>query len=119
MKTAISLLMTGLLLSLFPLLAIEESGSWWAKAEKEAKDNGYSVLRLSQVKSLLNGTREVLLLDVRPHYEYAMGHLPNAVNMEFHLGDQLKLDPGRKAAYKKLLGPDKHKKVLIYCRSYT
>ena len=119
MKTVVSLLITGLMLSLLPLFAVEESGSWWQKAEKEAKDNGYTVLKLSQVKSLLNGTREVLLLDVRPHYEFAMWHLPNAVNMEFHLGDRMKLDSHRKAAYRKLLGADKHRKVLIYCRSYT
>lgn len=119
MKTVVLLSITGLMLSLLPLFAVEESGTWWEKAAKEAKEDGYTVIKMSQVKTLLNSTREVLLLDVRPHYEYAMGHIPNAVNMEFHLGDRMKLEPERKATYKKLLGPDKHKKVLIYCRSYT
>lgn len=119
MKTAASLFIAGLMLSLLPLFAVEESGTWWENAAKEAKEDGYTVMKMSQAKTLLNGNHEVLLIDVRPHYEFAMGHLPNAVNLEFHLGDRMKLDQERRAAYEKLLGPDKHKKVLIYCRSYT
>jgi len=92
---------------------------WWLQAEQEAKSNGYDILSVKQVKALCDSGVDLLLLDVRPDYEYHLGHLPGAINLEFHLGDRFKLAPERKEKLLNILGPDKSRQIIIYCRSYS
>ena len=98
--------------------AAKEPPGWWGQAEMEASQYGYKLLSVHDMETLLNSDSPMLLLDVRPDYEYKTKHLPNAVNLEFHLGDRSKLSPEKEKALRKILGPDLERKVVIYCRSY-
>ena len=97
----------------------ERKSNWWLLAEQEAKTEGYTLLTVNEVKALYDSGRPFLILDVRPGYEYQMGHLLQAINLEFHLGDRLKLSPERMEKLLNILGPDKSRQIVIYCRSYS
>ena len=101
------------------LTAVEESGSWWLNAQKEADRSGFKILNLAETKKQIALEDNLLLVDVRPSYEFEAGHLPGAVNLEFDLGDRARLTPKRRALFIKLLGADQDRKILVYCRSYT
>ena len=83
-----------------------------------AADNGYGLLDAKGLNAMLDRGEKFLLLDVRPDYEYDEGHIPGALNLEFHLGDRSSLKPAKAKALADILGPDKRRKVVIYCRSF-
>lgn len=91
---------------------------WWEQAEAEAIRVGYALITLDELKSMYEADKPFLILDARPDYEYKRGHLPKAANLEFHLGERLTLDPAKRKEFEKLLGPDKDRTIIIYCRSF-
>ncbi len=91
--------------------------AWWADARAEAARDGYGLVDDQELESLRRDPR-VLILDVRPDYEFARGHMPGAVNMEFHLGDERELPPDRARRLVGLLGPERGRTLVVYCRSY-
>ena len=103
---------------LFPLTctAGQVRPVWWAKAAQEAARYGYAVADQIDLERVLADPTAVVL-DVRADYEYAAGHLPGAKNLEFHMGDGYRLAPDKRRALLALLGPDKDRTLLIYCRS--
>ena len=101
------------------LVAGQKKSTWWVQAEKEATAEGYALLTVESVKALYETRKPILILDVRPDYEYRMGHLPQAVNLEFHLGDRTRLTAERKEKLLNILGQDKDQQIVIYCRSYS
>ncbi|NIR14240.1 MAG: rhodanese-like domain-containing protein, partial [Desulfobacterales bacterium] len=68
--------------------------------------------------SLYQSGKDFKILDVRPDYEYERAHLPQAANLEFHLGERLTLDPAKRKEFEKLLGSNKDRTIVIYCRSF-
>lgn len=120
----LALLLSGLCLPGAPFLnearsAGSKKPTWWIEAEKDAAAEGYGLLTVDEMKILYDSGKPALIMDVRPDYEYSMGRLPQAVNLEFHLGDRIKLAPERKERLLKILGPDKTRRIVIYCRSYS
>jgi len=91
---------------------------WWEQVEDNARKSGYSLINYAELKSLYDSKADFVLLDARPDYEFRWGHLPGAVNMEFHPGDRSKLDPEKAKALEELLGKDKKRLVVVYCRSF-
>ncbi|EMG35849.1 Rhodanese-related sulfurtransferase [Desulfocurvibacter africanus PCS] len=91
--------------------------AWWADAQAQASNDGYVLVDDGEMEALRREGR-ALLMDVRPDYEFAMGHVPNAINMEFHLGDQHELPMSRAKRLAELLGPDHGRTIVIYCRSF-
>ncbi len=91
---------------------------WWEQAEAEAEREGYDLIALDDLQGLYDSDKDFLIVDVRPDYEYKSGHLPNAANIEFHLGERLALDDLKRKAFEDLLGPDKNRTIVIYCRSF-
>ncbi len=91
---------------------------WWEQAQTQAQAEGYQLLDDQGLEGLLTAKRDLVLLDVRPDYEFSAGHIPGAVNLEFHLGDRLKLEPGKAAKLAELVGPDKKRLLVVYCRSF-
>ncbi len=85
---------------------------------EEAQRDGYCLVTLDDLKRLYDSREPFLILDTRAEYEYNDGHLPDAVNLEFDPGDRLRLRPEKKSTFLKLLGPDKSRKIIIYCRSF-
>jgi rhodanese-related sulfurtransferase len=95
-----------------------ENPVWWPKALTTAEKEGYALTTPEHVQALQDPDQDLLILDVRPDYEYGSGHIPGAVNFEIHLGDRLEMKPERKEAFKNILGPDHHRMIVIYCRSF-
>jgi phage shock protein E len=91
---------------------------WWGQASLNAQKDGYRLITPNELQALRSNGGDFLLLDVRPGYEYCQGHLPNAINMEFDLGDRLSLSNIKKSDLVKTLGPDKNRLIVIYCRSF-
>ena len=89
---------------------------WWAQAVQEADRYGYAVADRIDLERIL-ADPDALVLDVRADYEYAAGHLPGSKNLEFHMGDGYSLAPDKRRALLAMLGPDKDRTLLIYCRS--
>jgi rhodanese-related sulfurtransferase len=89
---------------------------WWPGAVRDANRYGYEVADHADLVRILD-TSGGTILDVRPDYEYAAGHLPGAKNLEFHMGDGYSLTPDKRRALLEVLGPDRDQLVIIYCRS--
>jgi 3-mercaptopyruvate sulfurtransferase SseA len=115
--TLISLI---LLVSLFfaRISLAEEKPIWWEQAELEAESEGYLLITPEELKGMNESGKPFLIVDVRPDYEYKRGHIVNAMNLEFHLGERLTLDPAKQRAFETLLGSDKDRTIVIYCRSF-
>ena len=96
----------------------EEQPLWWEQAEAEARREGYDLITLDELESLYQSGKDFKILDVRPDYEYERAHLPQAANLEFHLGERLTLEPGKRKEFEALLGPNKDRTIVIYCRSF-
>ena len=116
--------LTGILLTLAflmggggPVLA-GSSPSWWSQVQKLAQEGGYRLITPDELQSLFDNREDFLLLDARPAYEFDEGRLPGAVNYEFHPGDRAGLSPDRLAAFEGVLGPDRDRRIVIYCRNF-
>jgi rhodanese-related sulfurtransferase len=96
-----------------------EEPSWLGQARDEAKQDGYELISALELKALYDAGKDFAIIDVRPGYEYREGHLPHAKNLEFDLGDRLELKPEKQAALIELLGPDKRRMIVFYCRSFA
>jgi len=100
------------------LSAHDDLPEWWPQVAAEANREGYQLISVNAVKKLYETGESFRLIDVRPAYEYADGHLQYATNLEFHMGDQLMLTSEKKNAFMGVLGQDPNGLIIIYCRSY-
>jgi phage shock protein E len=96
-----------------------EQPAWFQQARDEAGQDGYELITAPELKALYDAGKDFTIIDVRPEYEYRDGHLSQARSLEFDLGDKLQLTPEKKAAFVELLGPDKQRMIVIYCRSFA
>ena len=91
---------------------------WWPSALAEAQKDGYALITPQEIQNLYASGNEFSMVDVRPDYEFKTGHLPGAKNFEIDLGDRLDLKLQKADAFKKVLGTDKNRGIVIYCRSF-
>ena len=91
---------------------------WWSSALAEAQKDGYTLTTPEEIQSQYTSSTNTIILDVRPDYEFKAGHLPGAKNFEIDLGDRLELKPQKAEAFKHVLGTDKNREIVIYCRSF-
>lgn len=96
----------------------DETEVWWESARAEADRDGYRLLDDDGLRKLLDARADMVLLDARADYEFEAGHIPGAVNLEFDLGDDIELSPDKRQALRDLIGPDKDRMVVVYCRSF-
>ncbi len=71
------------------------------------QNTGYSLIEPAAFSEKIKSTTDITLLDVRTPEEYVVGHLPNAINIDW-TGDQFN------ATTEKI---DKTKPVFVYCMS--
>ena len=91
---------------------------WWPSALAEAQKDGYALTTPQEIQALYASRNNYLIVDVRPDYEFKTGHLPEAKSFEIDLGDRLDLKPQKADAFRKVLGTDKNRLIVIYCRSF-
>lgn len=104
----------------FTAQAISHDQSAWLKQAKEdAKKDGYSLITASELKIMYETGKAFKIVDTRNLYEYRKGHLPNALYLELDLGDRLELKPEKEKILKTLLGPDKQRVIVFYCRNFA
>ena len=96
-----------------------EDLAWLQQARDEAKQDGYELITAPELKALYESGKDFTIIDVRPEYEYRDAHLSNAKSLEFDLGDRLELKLVKQEAFINLLGPDKQRTIVIYCRSFA
>jgi rhodanese-related sulfurtransferase len=108
-----------LVLGLLTSAGSREEPSWLQQARDEAKNDGTELISAPELKALYESGKEFTIIDVRPEYEYRDGHLPQAKGLEFDLGDKLELKPEKQEALIRLLGPDKQRLIVFYCRSFA
>jgi 3-mercaptopyruvate sulfurtransferase SseA len=96
----------------------QDTPVWWPSAIAEAQNNGYALTTPDEIQALYASSDNYLIVDVRPDYEFKAGHLPGAKNFEIDLGDRLGLKPQKAGAFEKVLGLDKNRVIIIYCRSF-
>ena len=96
----------------------QDTPVWWPSALAEAQKDGYALTTPDEIQALYASSDNYLIVDVRPDYEFKAGHLPGAKNFEIDLGDRLGLKPQKADAFEKVLGADKNRAIVIYCRSF-
>jgi rhodanese-related sulfurtransferase len=114
-----SLLAVMVLAAAIPSMAAAgETPVWWPDVVREGERKGYRVVNLKELAALSQAEEDLLLIDARPPYEYRAGHIPGAANLEFHPGDKVRFSAEKRTELKNLIGPDKDRPVVIYCRSF-
>ncbi|QJB55950.1 rhodanese-like domain-containing protein [Pseudodesulfovibrio sp. zrk46] len=103
---------------LTPTAHADDAEIWWGSAVKDAEEDGYKLIDTKELAALLKADSDVLILDVRADYEHEAGRLPGASNLEFDLGDRIDLPEDKRKAFIELVGPDKKRQLVIYCRSF-
>ena len=106
------------LVTISPVLSAGDKPVWWDRAEKIALRSGYRLIMPDVLEALYDSEKDFLVLDVRTKYEYIAGHLPGAAHMEFGLSDRSQITAQKKKRFVELLGPDKNRFIVIYCRNY-
>jgi 3-mercaptopyruvate sulfurtransferase SseA len=120
-KTSVRFLLLFIALSGFTASSAQtgEKPGWWSRAQAQAVRDGYRLVDIDEIRVLYDSGKDFLILDVRPEYEYRDGHLPKAIPFEFDLGDRSNIGSVKREAFEKLLGHDKDRDIIIYCRSYS
>jgi rhodanese-related sulfurtransferase len=83
---------------------------------KEIARGGYKIVSTEELKGWIDQKKDMIIVDTMPFEDsYKKQHIPGAVQMEFPIPEMTALDDQKKAAFEKLLGPDKDKLIVIYC----
>ena len=111
----------------FGLTGVGVAGWGWGSKEldtektavnltKEVMKGGYKIVTIEELKGWLDQKKAVLIVDTMPYEDsYKKQHVPGAVQLEFPKEEVTKLDDKTKAAFEKMLGPDKGRLIVIYC----
>lgn len=121
-------LLAALLLISTPALSFDNKFEKEVKAEaqavkllREVQRGGYEIITTPELKKLLEGCDNVLVIDTMPYEDsYKKAHVPGAEQFLFPIPDMETWDTNETAGktqadFEKLLGPDKNKTIVIYC----
>lgn len=91
------------------------------KLLREVQRGGYDVLTTEELQQAVESGEDLLIIDTMPYEaSYKKNHIPGAKQFLFPIPDMLEWDAketdGKSIAdYEVLLGPDKNKKIVVYC----
>ena len=91
------------------------------KLTREVVKGGYNVITTEELQAVLKAGENVVLVDTMPYEDsYKKGHIPTAKQFLFPIPDMnewdvKETDSKNQEDYQKLLGPDKNKKIIVYC----
>ena len=81
----------------------------------EAKKGGYQLITPEELeKEYLKDSAAFLLVDTRQEWAYQMQHIKGASHIDFTPTWWNQYSPVTRSEMKKLLGPDKNKKIVFY-----
>ena len=85
------------------------------KIVTEAKKGGYQLITPEELKKeYLKDPTAFLLVDTRQEWSYQMQHIKGALHIDFAPTWWNQYSPMMRSEMKKLLGPDKNKKIIFY-----
>jgi len=83
---------------------------------KEVIKGGYKIVTTEELKSWIDQKKNMLIVDTMPYEDsYKKQHIPGAIQFEFPKEEVSNLDDKTKAAFEKILGPNKDRLIVIYC----
>ena len=91
------------------------------KLTREVVKGGYNVITTEELQAVIKAGENVVLIDTMPYEDsYKKGHIPSAKQFLFPIPDMnawdvKETDGKSQEDYQKLLGPDKDKKIIVYC----
>lgn len=97
----------------------KETGA--VKLVREVMKGGYDIITTAELNALLKGQEKVVVIDTMPYdASYKKGHVPSAKQFLFPIPYMSEWDSKETAGqsqdeFLELLGPDKEKKIIIYC----
>lgn len=102
-------------------VATEHAAVIAAKLTLQTLEGGYKLVDGPTLKKWMDDGKDMVIVDTMPYdSSYAKGHLPGAKQMLFPIPTMEKWDDSETAGkskddFRKLLGDDKDKLVVIYC----
>lgn len=83
---------------------------------REVVRGGYKIVSTEELKAWIDSKKNMLIVDTMPYEDsYKKQHVPSAVQFEFPKEEVTNLDDKTKAAFEKVLGPNKDRVIVIYC----
>lgn len=82
----------------------------------EVARGGYKVVTTEELKKWMDQKKDMLIVDTMPFEDsYKKQHIPAAVNFVLPIPEMTQMDEKTKAAFEKLLGPNKDRLIVFYC----
>ncbi len=91
------------------------------KLLREVQRGGYDVITTEELHSAIEAGEDLLIIDTMPYEDsYKKNHIPDAKQFLFPIPEMVEWNTeeteGKSIAdYESLLGPDKNKKIVVYC----
>ncbi len=91
------------------------------KLAREVQQGGYGIITTAELKEMIDAKKDILIVDTMPLEEsYQKNHIPGAKQFLFPIEemadwDTQQTDTKTLEDYKKLLGTDMNKTIVIYC----
>jgi rhodanese-related sulfurtransferase len=86
------------------------------KFAREVIKGEYDIVSTEELKGWLDQKKNMLIVDTMPYEDsYKKQHIPGAMQFELPIPEMTEMDENTKAAFIKLLGPDKDRLVVVYC----
>lgn len=90
------------------------------KIAGEVASGGYKLISVKELKDMIDAKEDFVLIDAHPKVEFDLAYIDGATNTGFksnHVGkwEEDAEDGLTQEAYKKALGTDLSKKIVIYC----
>jgi len=86
------------------------------KFAREVIRGGYGIVSTDELKGWLDQKKDMLIVDTMPYEDsYKKQHIPGALQLELPIPEMQEMDDQTRAAYVKLLGPDKDRLIVFYC----
>ncbi|EKD37131.1 MAG: rhodanese protein [uncultured bacterium] len=97
----------------------KEAGA--VKLVREVMNGGYDMITTEELQAVIKAGGDVVIVDTMPYEDsYRKGHIPGARQFLFPISDMKEWDSKEtdgksQEDYARLLGPDKNKKIIVYC----
>lgn len=102
--------------SLLPETTIEALG---LKLANEVQQGGYKLVSVADLKKMIDAKEDLVLIDAHPPEEFVLAYVAGAINFGFQSNRNGKWEEDAlgksQEDYRKALGPDLNKKIVIYC----